>query len=110
TTSSKYLVELHYAASITPEQLLAAHREWEARYAQPIAPLPPLVVSRAVNRRLRIGFVGLDFSSGPTGFLGLRALECLDRTQCSIACYFDRVTADDYTARFQAVSDIWRVT
>jgi len=89
---------------------LAAHREWNDWYAQKVMPLPPPAATSATNRRLLIGFIGLDFSIGPTGFLGLRALECLDRKQCSIACYFDRVTADDYTARFRAVSDIWRVT
>jgi protein O-GlcNAc transferase len=110
TTHSKYLVALHYSPSITPDQLLAAHREWNDRYAHMVTPLPPPATPSASNRRLRIGFIGLDFSIGPTGFLGLRGLECLDRDQCSIACYFDRVTADEYTARFQAVSDIWRVT
>jgi predicted O-linked N-acetylglucosamine transferase (SPINDLY family) len=110
TTHSKYLVALHYAPSITPEQLLGAHREWNDWYVQKVVPLPPLAVTSATNRRLRIGFIGLDFSIGPTGFLGLRALECLNREQCSIGCYFDRVTADEYTARFRAVSDTWRVT
>jgi predicted O-linked N-acetylglucosamine transferase (SPINDLY family) len=110
TTHSKYLVALHYAPSITPEQLLAAHREWNDRYAQQVTPLPPPPIPSSANRRLRIGFIGLDFGIGPTGFLGLRALECLDRQQCSITCYFDRVTRDEYTARFQAVCDTWRVT
>ncbi len=110
TLHSKYLVALHYAPSLAPEQLLTAHRDWNARYAKNIRALPPPAISSAANRRLRIGFIGLDFSIGPTGFLGLRALECLDREQCSIACYFDRIIADDYTARFQAVSDTWRVT
>jgi predicted O-linked N-acetylglucosamine transferase (SPINDLY family) len=109
TTHSKYLVALHYAPSMTPEQLLKAHREWNDRYIQRVTPLPPTTPS-ATNSRLRIGFIGLDFSIGPTGFLGLRAIECLDREHCSIACYFDRVTADEYTARFRAVSDTWRVT
>lgn len=110
TTHSKYVGALHYSPSITPEQFFAAHREWDARYTREIVPLAPPVTSRERGARLRLGFVGLDFSIGPSAFLALKPLEYLDKTQCSIACYFDRVTADQYTARFQAVADIWRVT
>ena len=111
TTHSKLLVALHYSAATTPEQLLQAHRAWDDAYAHPLLPIaPPAAAGRAPNSRLRVGLVGLDFSGGPTGFLALRAIECLDKAQCSVVCYSDRTWEDEYTVRFRAAADDWRAT
>jgi protein O-GlcNAc transferase len=108
---SKLLVALHYDAAHTPEQILAEHRAWAATYAQPFAPAtPPVARPLSAGRKLRIGFIAMDFSGGPSGFLGLRGLECLDKSQCSVVCYSDRVTEDEYTERFRAAADLWHVS
>jgi len=109
-THSKLLVSLHYSNSLSPQEVLAAHRAWDAAYARPLLPPAPPVTQRDAHAPLRLGFSGIDFSSGPTGFLGLRAIECLDKSQCMVACYSDRLWKDDYTPRFQAAADLWRVT
>lgn len=109
-THSKLLVSLHYVDSISPEQILEAHRAWDAAYGKPLLPPAPPVTRRDTHAPLRLGFSGIDFSSGPTGFLGLRALECLDKSQCTVVCYSDRLWKDEYTPRFQAAADVWRVT
>ncbi len=62
------------------------------------------------GKPLRIGFVSADFGRHPIAFLGLPALEHLDRTACSIVCYSDRGNEDEYTARFRAVAHEWRST
>src|SRR5204863_9389297 len=98
-----------YADGITPEALLAAHREWNAAYTpqsalrNPHSPLAP-------HSPLRLGFLSADFGRHPTGWLALRPIECLDKSQCSVVCYYDRLPEDDFTARFRAASDVWHVS
>lgn len=108
---SKLLVALHYSEKITPEQLLLAHQQWDAAHARPLFhPSPPVSSDSVRHNRLRIGLAAVDFSSGPTGFLALRGIECLDRSQCSVICYSDRGSDDEYTTRFRARADDWRQT
>src|SRR4029079_16285761 len=95
----------------SPPVLLSEHREWDQRYARPLLPAAPIVAApRDADRPLRIGFVSADFGLHAVGFLLLPAFEQLDRTQCSVVCYSDRVKEDEYTARFQAASSVWRNT
>jgi protein O-GlcNAc transferase len=102
-------VVLHYAETITPAQMLEAHRQWDAAYARrPASAAPPTPATSRLTDRLRIGFVGLDFSIGPTGFLALRGVESLDKAHCSVVCYCDRAWQDEYTARFRAAAGEWR--
>ncbi len=108
---SKLLVALHYDPAHAPEQVLAEHRAWDATYAKPLAPVkPPVAQPMSAGRKLRIGFITMDFSGGPSGFLGLRGLESLDKSQCRVVCYSDRVAEDEYTARFRAAADLWHVS
>src|SRR5262249_3895594 len=86
-----------------------AHREWNALHGRPAVPLPP--PPRDMREHpLRIGFVSEDFGLHPTGFLWLNALELLDKTQCRLFFYADRPKVDEYTERFRAAADQWRVT
>ena len=36
-------------------------------------------------------------------------MERLDKSACSVVCYSDNVFEDQYTARFRAAADVWRV-
>jgi protein O-GlcNAc transferase len=108
---SKLLVGMQYDDGASPEELLAAHRQWDAAYARPLLPVsPPPVVRRDPTRPLRLGFVSADFGRHPAGFMVLPGLEHLDKSQCSLACYCDRAAEDEYTARFRAAADLWRTT
>src|SRR5207245_1168823 len=87
---SMLLMTMQYADDVTPQSLLAAHRQWEAAYARPAAtPTPPGLVRRDADRPLKIGFVSEDFGLHPMGFLWLNALEHFDKTQCQVICYSD---------------------
>lgn len=111
TTHSKMIVALHYDASYSPEQILEEHRQWNAAYARDVVPMPPPVAqSGRAGRPLRIGFVAVDFSGGPSGCLGLRALECFEKSACSVVCYSDRLAEDEFTDRFRATADVWHVS
>ncbi|HEY2412938.1 MAG TPA: tetratricopeptide repeat protein [Pirellulaceae bacterium] len=107
---SVLLMSLHYDSAQSPEQIVANHRMWDALYARPLAPaVPPAARGDVLKRGLRIGFIAQDFNGGPTGCLGLKLLECLDKSLCSIVCYSDRLAEDDFTARFRAAANLWRV-
>lgn len=114
---SQVLAALHYCDDLDAAGLLAEHRAWETRYGAPYAAARPDFAAKhqsaqdaAAHRPLRLGFVGMDFSGGPTRFLALRALECLDKSQCTIVCYADRRWDDEYTHRFRAAAALWRST
>jgi predicted O-linked N-acetylglucosamine transferase (SPINDLY family) len=106
---SKLLADLQYFPGITAEALLQAHREWNAAHTPQARPAPPSE-PRTPSSSLRLGFLSGDFGQHPAAFLVLPALEHLDRQQCSIICYADRVIEDAYTARFRAIADRWQTT
>jgi predicted O-linked N-acetylglucosamine transferase (SPINDLY family) len=112
TPNSEYhrslLMSSQYADGVTPKSLLAAHREWSAKYAEPPPPPQSARAERALDRPLRIGFVSADFGIHPTGFLGLPVIEHLDKSQCQVVCYSDCVREDALTARFRAAASTWR--
>jgi protein O-GlcNAc transferase len=105
---SKLLASLQYGEGVTAEELLPEHRAWNDLYASDLANTSARATRRVNGQPLRLGFVSHDFGLHPIGFLALRALECLDRKQCGIVCYSDRIAEDAYTARFRAAADLWR--
>jgi protein O-GlcNAc transferase len=100
---------LSYVDSMDSIDLLRAHQQWAASYADPLAPRTQL---RQPGRGtpLRLGFVSADFGQHPLAFLVLPALENLDKSRCFVACYSERRREDEYTARFRATADLWRQT
>src|SRR5207253_6329569 len=53
-THSAMLLAMQYAVDATPEGLLAAHRDWEAKYARPLLPLtPPVARDGQLGKKLR---------------------------------------------------------
>jgi len=110
-THSALLLSMQYAADAEPQTLLAAHREWESIYARSLLPVPlPVARPKRQGDRLRLGFVSAGFSRHPVGFLGLPALERLDRERCEVVCYSDVIVEDEFTARFRAIASGWRGT
>jgi protein O-GlcNAc transferase len=107
---AKLLVALHYDVNQSPEQILQEHQTWNVAFARPLLPVVPPAAKPAVGRKLRLGFSALDFCGGPTGCLTLRALECLDKTACSIVCYSDRVSEDEFSDRFRAAAETWHIS
>jgi protein O-GlcNAc transferase len=106
---SNLLQILQYTDGITPDALLAAHREWDKTHNPQSAIRNPQSAAPR-SQPLRLGFVSADFGRHPTGWLALRPIECLDKAQCSVVCYYDRLPEDDFTARFRAAADHWHVT
>lgn len=106
---SSYLATLHYDPDTTLARLHEAHQEYEARHGARLrGSWPRHDNERHPQRPLRLGFLSPQFRRHPVGYFLIRALEHLDRRQCSVVCYSDTTPADDFTARFQAASSLWR--
>jgi protein O-GlcNAc transferase len=68
TTHSNFLFSLYYVSGIPRESIVAAHLEWNRRYAEKIEPLGPFQNHDfSGDRPLRVGFVSADFHNHPVG-------------------------------------------
>ena len=102
------LFQLQYAEDVNSEMLLGAHCQWNTDYGQSVRAFPAARPGRRGGQPLRIGFISPDFALHPIGFFALPVLESLDKTNCSVICYFDRVEEDLFTPRFRGAADVWR--
>jgi protein O-GlcNAc transferase len=108
---SKLLMALQYVEGVSPESLLVAHQQWNAAYAPKREPTDMATYRKSgAGDVLRIGFFSDAFCNSPIGMMVLGVLAQLDTSRCTIVCYSDRIAADEYTARFRAVADDWRIT
>ncbi len=106
---SNMIFSLNYRPGVTLAKLAEAHAEFDRRYAMPPpASWPVQELHRETARPLRLGFVSPDFCQHPVSVFLIRPLENLDRHEVEIVCYNDRGPQDRMTARFQAVSTVWR--
>jgi len=111
-THSRLLQALQYCEGVTSGSLLEAHQAWGEAHLNNVQPVTQHRVKRRESgkRPLRLGFLAADFGRNPIGYLVLPLLEHLDKSRCSIVCYFDREVEDDLTPRFRAAADEWRTT
>jgi protein O-GlcNAc transferase len=106
---SKLLLGMQYDSEITPQTLLAAHKDWDVLYGRAAAAGSNAAARRPrdAGSKMRLGFVSADFYQHPIAFLVLPVLEAIDRSRVSVICYSDRALGDDYTARFRRCADSW---
>jgi predicted O-linked N-acetylglucosamine transferase (SPINDLY family) len=91
--------------------ILAAHRQWAAEYAAPLAAeIRPHRNDRTPGRRLKIGYVSPDFRGHPVGHLLVPVLAHHDRAQFEVVCYSDVRAPDALTVKLQALADRWCAT
>jgi predicted O-linked N-acetylglucosamine transferase (SPINDLY family) len=103
------LFHLHHHPGYDAQALLAEHRLWASHFAAPLAAaITPHGNDRAVERKLRIGFVSLDFRDHPVGRMVLALFRHHDRAGAEFLGYSDVRQADDVTRRLEAASDGWR--
>lgn len=110
----------------TAEEVLAAHREWDARHAvRENAPFVQQIQARSASecvpnkthslapracrapRHLRVGFVSPDFGNHPVGRFLIGIFENIPREEVETFCYSDRKQFDEITARFRAAAAHW---
>ena len=106
---SNLLFTLHYQPTCDREAIFAEHREWNARYAAPLAPKAVFHANPPVpDRQLRLGLVSSTFCRHPVGYMIVSALEAHDKSALEIYCYSNVVQGDDLTDRIRGAVHTWR--
>ena len=91
--------------------ILAEHRDWARRFAEPLATqIRSHDNSREPDRRLKIGFLSRDLRAHPVGYSLLPLFSNRDRRHTEFVCYADVKLSDRVTASLKALSDGWRNT
>ena len=94
-----------------PAAALALARQFNERFARPLQPLRRYRLSSAVERKLRIGYIGGDgFRHHTAAFTLIPTIEGHDRNTVEVFCYSDVPEArrDSITERFVAASTRFR--
>ncbi|MCA9127458.1 MAG: tetratricopeptide repeat protein [Planctomycetales bacterium] len=103
------LMCLQYDPSVTAEELLVAHRNWDKRYCSGIA-IAKRGSSARTSSRIRLGFVSPDLGNHPVGYFTVGMFENLDRTRFESFVYSDRIGDDPITQRIRKAADQWYQT
>ena len=108
---SRLLFSMQYQPSISPDELLRAHREYDQRHAAAAAVININAPSPSpTNEPLRIGFVSDGFGGHPVGYFLVQLLEYLDPSEFRVFCYSDRIRSDRLTQRIRSLAPGWRET
>jgi protein O-GlcNAc transferase len=108
TAASNFLCLLHYHPACDAQAILADHRHWARRFAEPLAfEIAPHTNDRTPDRRLKIGFASPDFRAHPVGELLLPFFSHFDHATMESVCYSDVRATDDVTGQLRACSDRW---
>jgi len=105
---SNLLYTLHFHPASTPMSLLAEHRLWAERFADPLtAAATPARTDPSPERRLKIGYVSPDFREHPVGRFLLPLLMGHDRSRFEIICYASVTNPDATTNVMRKLPDAW---
>ncbi len=102
---------LLYSSIMDPEQggedLLAAHREWQTAFTSP-APARPFANSPEPERRIRLGILSGEFSSGSIDSFLPPILRHHDCRNVELFAYSAGANADSGTDRYKQLFRHWR--
>lgn len=106
--ASQRLLCLNYL-DLSGERLLAEHRRFDERFGQR-SPAAPHTNRPDPEKRLRIGYLSVEFREHLGAYFLPPLFEAADRGRFEIVCYsiLPDSHADAYTARFKAQADGWR--
>jgi len=106
-TYSNLLFCRNYDGSLTPPQLLAAHREWDARYGNHALRAGGFTNDRNTERRLKIAYVSPDFRTHSVAYFLAPLFEAHDHTAVEVFCYSDVTRPDSLTDHFRGLANHW---
>ncbi|MEO6436950.1 MAG: tetratricopeptide repeat protein [Tepidisphaeraceae bacterium] len=107
--NSNLLMHLQYHDNADPAAVFAEHRQWNEKFAAPLASeIRPHQNDRSPDRRLRIGYVSPDFREHAVSFFIEPILEHHDASQVEVFCYANMPNLDAVTRRLQSHGHTWR--
>ncbi len=106
---SNLVYSLNFDPRYDAAALLAEHRAWAARHAEPLtAVAAPHANDPNPDRKLRVGYVSAHFRHHAVAFFSEPMIAAHDPEQVEVFCYADLRKADETTERFRARADQWR--
>ncbi len=102
------LMCLQYQPNSTAASLLAAHRDWDRRYARELRVDRRFVAPRDAAEPLRIGFVSADLGIHPVGYFTVGLFESIDPQKIATYVYSDRIGRDPLASRIECKTTGWR--
>lgn len=108
-THSNLLLALNYVPGLSSGEILAEHRAWAERHAEPVRPpsRPPQPAPPRTGR-LRVGYVSPDFAHHAVASFFEPVLAAHDRPAFEIFCYANVLAPDAVTARLRGLAEHWR--
>lgn len=98
----------HYRDDLAPEQRLAEHRNYAARFEAPLGPRrQPHRNARDPERRLRVGYLSPDLHAHSVAYFIEPIFTHHDRSRIEVFAYYSHARHDEVTARLQASTDHW---
>lgn len=103
------LFALNFIEDMSSDEIFARHRAFgerlESMYPRRTEPFRN---DRDPERRLRVGYVSVDFYRHPVALFAIPLLEQHDRSVCEIYGYSGGTTQDGVTRQLQSLIDAWR--
>jgi predicted O-linked N-acetylglucosamine transferase (SPINDLY family) len=105
---SNLLYTLQFAPGMTPDEVFAEHRRFDAAMCEPLGRSTPLPANDpAPARRLRVGYISTEFRAHALGFYLLPMMANHDKSQVDVFCYADVAQPDFMTFRLRQLADTW---
>jgi predicted O-linked N-acetylglucosamine transferase (SPINDLY family) len=103
------LFNMPFWPNVTPSDILAEARTWNARHARPLAAQArPHKNDRSPERRLRIGYVSPDFETHVQSLFTIPLLQNHDHQRFEIFCYSSSDKRSSHTDRIRGYADVFR--
>jgi predicted O-linked N-acetylglucosamine transferase (SPINDLY family) len=101
----------NYRTDLSPEEIFAEYRRWDALHAKPLAPQnSQWPNARDPKRRLKVGYMSPDFRYHAVSFFIEPLLAAHDRGEIELHLYGEVAAPDAITDRFRGLADHWRST
>jgi predicted O-linked N-acetylglucosamine transferase (SPINDLY family) len=106
---SNLLFQMLYNSNYDAETIFSEHLKFAKHCAEPlISSIPTHTNERSADRKLKIGYVSLDFRYHSVAYFFEPILLAHDRDHFEIFCYSDVVSQDEVTERIKSQADQWR--
>lgn len=106
---SSFLLNLNYTSDTSAQECFSEHLRWNRQHAGVKSAYAGSCVSRAADRRLRVGYISPDFRTHSVAYFFEPLLASHNRSDFECYCYADfRLHREDsVTARLKSQADRW---
>jgi protein O-GlcNAc transferase len=108
TAQSAFIMALHYSDRISPEEIVAAIREWGARFeADHSATASRTLTGAGIGEKLRVGFISGDFRTHSVAHFFEPIASARNRDAFEYIFYGNSIHKDAVTERLRKCADAW---